>query len=165
MRQSFPLLVPRSYPQHPVCAGCCPPLLGAGPSRRSLCVSCPACLVPYPGSPWSASTRFFLHDIGLPSCGPGRRSAKPVQRLQSGVLFEAAVMSSWSGPPGGSPPRSLLPIRLPPYGSRDFSLRASRGLLPSYAPDMLAVRIEQWTAEDFHLIRSAALSAAPRTTY
>ena len=28
-----------------------------------------------------------------------------------------------------------------PYGSRDFSVRASRGLLPSHAPDMLTVRI------------------------
>ena len=32
-----------------VCAGCCQPLLGEGPSRRSLCASVPACLDPYPG--------------------------------------------------------------------------------------------------------------------
>ena len=66
MRQSSPLLVPRWYPQHQVFAGCCQPLLGGGLSRRYLCASFPACLDPYPGSSWSASTRFFLHDIGLP---------------------------------------------------------------------------------------------------
>jgi hypothetical protein len=44
-----------------------------------------------------------------------------------------------------------------------FYVRASRGSLPPHAPDMLAVRIGQLTAEDFHLIRCAALSAAPRT--
>jgi len=99
----------------------------------------------------------------FPSFGPGRRSAKPVQRFQYGALFEATVISLCSGPQVCSPPRSLLPIRCPPYGSRDFSIRASRGLLPSHAPDMLAVRIGQLTAEDFHLIRYAALSAAPRT--
>jgi len=49
------------------------------------------------------------------------------------------------------------------YGSRDLYVRASRGLLPPHASDMLAVRIGQLTAEDFHLIRYAALSAAPRT--
>ena len=99
----------------------------------------------------------------FPSFGPGRRSAKPVQRFQYGALFEAAVICSCSGPQVCSPPRSLLPIRLTLYGSCDFSIRASRGLLPPHAPDMLAVRIGQLTAEDFHLIRYAALSAAPRT--
>jgi len=99
----------------------------------------------------------------FPSFGPGRRSAKPVQRFQYGALFEAAVISPCSGPQVCSPPRSLLPIRPAPYGSRDFSIRASRGLLPPRAPDMLAVRIGQLTAEDFHLVRYAALSAAPRT--
>jgi hypothetical protein len=66
MRQSSTLLLPRWYPQHEVCAGCRQPLLGEGPSRRCLCASFPACLDPYPGSLWSASTRFFLHNIGLP---------------------------------------------------------------------------------------------------
>jgi hypothetical protein len=38
-----------------------------------------------------------------------------------------------------SPPRSLLPLRFPPYGSRGFYIRASRGSLPPHAPDMLTV--------------------------
>ena len=46
-------------------------------------------------------------------------------------------------------------------GSRGFSIRAPHGSLPPRAPDMLAVRIGQLTAEDFHLLRFAALSAAP----
>jgi hypothetical protein len=75
----------------------------------------------------------------FPPFGPGRRSAKPVQRFQYGALFEATVISLCSGPQVCSPPRSLLPIRCPPYGSRDFSIRASHGLLPPRAPDMLTV--------------------------
>jgi hypothetical protein len=97
----------------------------------------------------------------FPPCGPGRRSTLSVQRLQHGALFEAAVLSSCSGPQGCSPPRSLLPRRHRPHGSRGFYVRASRGSFPPHAPDMLAVRIGQLTAEDFHLIRLAALSAAP----
>jgi hypothetical protein len=82
----------------------------------------------------------------FPPFGPGRRSAKPVQRLQYGARFEAAVIASCSGPQVCSPPRSLLPIRHTPYGSRGFSVRASHGLLPPRAPDMLTVRIGQLTA-------------------
>ena len=48
-------------------------------------------------------------------------------------------------------------------GSHGVSIRASHGSLPPRAPDMLAVRIGPWTAEDFHLLRCAALSAAPLT--
>src|SRR6516162_8958701 len=60
-----------------------------------------------------------------------------------------------------SPPRSPLPLRHRPQGSRVFSIRAEPASLPSQASDMLAVRTRQLTAEDFHLFRLAALSAAP----
>jgi hypothetical protein len=50
----------------------------------------------------------------FPPFGPGRRSTMPVQRLPYGALFEAVVISSCSGPQVCSPPRSLLPLRLPP---------------------------------------------------
>jgi hypothetical protein len=92
----------------------------------------------------------------FPSFGPGRRSATPVQRFQYGALVEAAVIHSCSGPQVCSPPRSLLPIRQTPYGSRDFYVRASRGLLPPHAPDMLSVRIGQLTVWGLapHQIRS-----------
>jgi len=75
----------------------------------------------------------------FPPFGPGRRSTMSVQRLQYGALFEAVVISSCSGPQVCSPPRSLLPLRFPPQGSRGFSVRASRGSLPPHAPDMLTV--------------------------
>jgi hypothetical protein len=105
-----------------------------------------------------------LKTSAFPSFGPGRRSTMSVQRLQHGALVEAAVLRSCSGPQVCSPPRSLLPLRHTPHGSRGFYVRASRESLPPHAPDMLAVRIGQLTAEDFHLIRCAALSAAPRTS-
>jgi hypothetical protein len=63
-----------------------------------------------------------------PPCGPGRRSTMPMQRLQHGALCEAAGMPSRSGPQVCSPPRSLLPLRRTPHGSRGFYVRASRGL-------------------------------------
>ena len=81
----------------------------------------------------------------FPPFGLGRRSTKPVQRLQYGALFEAAVIRLRSGPQVCSSPRSLLPLRPTPYGSRDFSIRASHGLLPPRAPDMLTVCIGQLT--------------------
>ena len=87
---------------------------------------------------------------------------KSVQRLR-GRPFEAAVLRSCAGPQACSPPRSLLPLRASAVGSRGFSVRASRGLLPPHASDILPVQIGQLTVEDFHLIRCAALSAAPRT--
>jgi hypothetical protein len=80
-----------------------------------------------------------LKTSAFPPFGPGRRSTMPMQRLQHGALFEAAVIPSCSGPQVCSPPRSLLPLRFPPYGSRGFSIRASRGSLPPHAPDMLTV--------------------------
>src|SRR5271154_3707795 len=41
-----------------------------------------------------------------------------------------------------SPPRSFLPLRILPQGSRGFYVRAYRALLPPHAPDMLTVRIQ-----------------------
>src|ERR1035437_2231000 len=41
-----------------------------------------------------------------------------------------------------SPPRSFLPLRILPQGSRDFYIRAHRASLPPHVPDMLAVRIQ-----------------------
>ena len=63
----------------------------------------------------------------VPPCGPGRRSTRPMPRLPHGARGEAAGMPSRAGPQVCSPPRALLPLRLPPSGSRGFSSRASRG--------------------------------------
>ena len=108
-----------------------PDVISAHPSLRAWTPTPAARVVHVPVSSHTTSA--------FPSFGPGRRSAQPVQRFQYGALFEAAVISSCSGPQVCSPPRSLLPIRPTPYGSRDFSIRASRGLFPPHAPDMLTV--------------------------
>jgi hypothetical protein len=94
---------------HQVCAGCGQPLLGGGPSRRCLCVSFPACLDPSPGGSWSASTRFFLHDIGLPlvrtrSARRTARTAISVRRPSRGcshfLMFRpAGLLATQIAPP------------------------------------------------------------------
>jgi hypothetical protein len=61
-----PLRGPRGYPHHPVCAGCCQPRRGAGPSRRSLCAAVPPCVAPSPGGACGARTRVCPPDSGLP---------------------------------------------------------------------------------------------------
>src|SRR5215510_504592 len=139
----------------PCCEKDLPDVISAYLSPRAWTPTPAARGVPLPVS--SSTTAAF------PSCGPGRRSAMPVQRFPYGALFEAAIISSCSGPQVGSPPRSLLPIQLHRMAAVTFPSEPPRGLLASHAPDMLAVRIGQLTAEDFHLIRCAALSAAPRT--
>src|SRR5262249_37315339 len=118
MRQSFPLLMSRSYPQHPVCAGCCQPLLGEGPSRRYLCVSVPACLDPYPGSSWSASTRFFLHDIGLPLVRTGSALSKARTAISVRRAFRGCSHFSMFRPTGMlatqlAPPDTACPVWQP----------------------------------------------------
>jgi len=89
MRQSSTLPLPTDYPWS---TGLCR-LLSAPAGRRTfptlLCTSFPACLDPYPGSSWSASTRYFLHDIGLPRVRTGSalsniRTATSVRRVFRG---------------------------------------------------------------------------------
>jgi len=71
----------------------------------------------------------------------GRRSASVLRITTSrrGV-FEAADIPLCSGLQVCSPPRSFLPLRILPQGSRGFYVRAYRA--PSHAPDMLTVRIQ-----------------------
>ncbi len=74
-----------------VFAGCYQPQLRRGPSRGYLCLSFPACLVLYPGSPLGAFARFFPRDIGLPYVNT--RSALhiiPDSYFNRGVYFVAA---------------------------------------------------------------------------
>jgi hypothetical protein len=83
-------------------------------------------------------------------------SARPrISGLQSFTHVQARRFACHSGRSYHRIPRTL--------GSHGVSIRASHGSLPPRAPDMLAVRIGQLTAEDFHLLRFAALSAAPLT--
>ncbi len=93
-----------------------------------------------------------------PWVGFPQRSA---ERLHSGGSFEIVaipyVQASWFVRHPGLSYR----CGQEPQGSHDFSVRAEPVSLPSQASDMLAVRTRQLTAEDFHLMRLAALSAAP----
>ena len=82
--------------------------------------------------------------VGFPRIAPQRDFLRRVFRdrrycLRSGLLV-------------CSPPRSPLPLRPKAQGSRDFSTRANHASLPLRASGMLAVRIRQLTAEDFHLL-------------
>jgi hypothetical protein len=93
--------------------------------------------------PRSAYTCFFLRVIGLPPERSGSASRFfPRIRLLAGGVFEAADISLCSGLRVCSSPRSFLPLRNVPQGSRDFYIRAERASLPLHAPDMLADRIQ-----------------------
>lgn len=80
--------------------------------------------------------------------GAARQHAHiPYGDFCTGILLGAADIRSCSGLWVCSPPRSLLPPGLiETRGSRGFYVRASHGLLPCRASDMLAVRIGQLTA-------------------
>lgn len=125
-------------------------LLAVGPSRRYLRESFSRCLDPYPGAPHGASTRFFPWDIGLPHFLSGSACHKsPAQRRRCGGCSRGCSHSLMFRPPG------LLATQVVPTawygshtkGSRDFYVHAYLGSLPHRAVDMLAVRIEQLTAE------------------
>jgi hypothetical protein len=99
---------PHLYPV--VFAGCCQPLLGDGPSRRSLRESVSACLALYPGASPGAHTRFFPGDIGLHCLGISSATHNdPYSDFGTGRISELSVIRSCSGRRICSPPRSLLP--------------------------------------------------------
>src|SRR4029453_14674120 len=85
-----------------------------------------------------------------PWVGFPHRSAESLHRGGSfEIVTIASVQASWFARPPGLSYR----CGQEPQGSRDFSVRAEPVLFPAQAADMLAVRIRQLTAEDFHLIR------------
>src|SRR5215475_2812070 len=59
-----------------------------------------------------------------------------------GLVIEVAAISLCSGLTVCLPPRSLLPLRVNPQGSRDLYIRAERALLPSHSSDMLSARLQ-----------------------
>ena len=77
----------------------------------------------------------------FPNRGVGRLPATTREiRLLAEAFFVAADISLCSSLRVCSPPRSFLPLRILPQGSRDFYIRAHRASLPPHVPDMLAVR-------------------------
>jgi hypothetical protein len=145
-RQTSSLCAARGVLLSPVWAGGCEPLRHRGPSRRSRCASFLACLAPSPGGSCGAWARCFPHDNGLPPVRNGSAlHERPSSDFRRDAPIGAAVMRACAGSHVCSPPRSLLPIRPTSYGSRGVSVRASRGLFPPHAPDMLTVRIEPLT--------------------
>ena len=111
----------------------------------------------------SAHTRYFLsqHRPSPPRTQVGMPERSTL-RLLSGPVFRDDSHSFMFRPP------SLLATQIAPtvadqspQGSRGVYIRAERMSLPSYASDILVVRIGQLTTGDSHPIRLAALSAAP----
>ena len=146
-----------------VSAGCNQPLLLAGPSRRYLCESFPACLGPCHGGPVECIC-LFLPPRHRPSPVHyrGRLPAFPRPNdFMTDRLFETAAISLCSGPQVCSPPRSFLPLRLSPQGSRGFYIRAEHASSPPHASDMLTTCPGNWWCGDLHPTRFTALSAAP----
>jgi hypothetical protein len=94
----------------------------------------------------------------FPTLGPGRRLAISIQQLSYGLVFEAAVIHSCSGPQICSPPRLLLPQHLAVPGSRGFYFHAYLGLLPPRAVDMLTVRFGQLTVRGLSPLKIRSLA-------
>jgi hypothetical protein len=165
MRRTKTLPPPRAFPLRQwVFAGCRKSLLGSGPSQRYLRESFPGCLVLYPGGSPGAYARFFPVDNGLPreeANGSASHHTPPSDFTAGRDFRDDGHANMCSGLQVCLPPRSLPPQQLAPLGGRGVYVRAECLWLPSCTSDMLAVRLGQLTARDFHPIRLAALSAAP----
>jgi hypothetical protein len=129
-RRTFPTLSLRIFPY----------VLGPLPRRLVWCI--------YPFLPTRQRPSPRSDRVGAPLCA--------VQRLPYGALFRGCSHSLMFRPIGLLATQIAPTATAIPYGSRDFYVRASRGLLPSHAPDMLTVRIGQLTVWGLapHQIRS-----------
>jgi len=95
-----------------------------------------------PAVPQRALTCFFRCVIGLPHEGLGRLPANcPLETTSCGTLISGRQIFLYV--PASNfvlPPRSSLPLRVLPQGSRGFYVRAERASFPPHAPDMLTAR-------------------------
>ncbi len=85
----------------------------------------------------------------------------PLSNFRADVYFAAVVISYVQSSRFACPPDCSHRHGSTPRGGQGVYVRAEHVSLPSHASDMLAVRTRQLTAEDLHLIRLTALSAAP----
>ena len=135
------------------CAGCCQPRLGGAPSRRSLCVSVPACSAPSPGRSWSAFTRFFLHHLGLPLVRTGSARRKARTALAVRRPFRGCRPCCLCRPTGvlhpDRPPDTASTVWQPDFPSEPL------WLFTPHAPDMITVCIGPLRHGDLHPIRNA----------
>ena len=152
MRPTSILSQPRFYP----CALSLCRLLRAPAGRRPFPALSPRIFLQVPGPLPRSSLRCtcsLLPTGHRPSPFPNRvgTAQNPARRLPYGAWFSGlqsfthVQAPGFARHPGRSHRRSgsLDPIR----GSRDFYVHAELGSLPPRAVDMLAVRIEQLTAE------------------
>ena len=131
-----------------VFAGCHQSLLPAGPSRRYLPRIFPWMLDPVPRRFTACS---YLFSSAVSSAFPTRSwvgftAIFPLETTSCGTQISGRQIFLYV--PASNfvlPPRSSLPLRVRPQGSRGFYLRAERASLPPHAPDMLTVRIRQLT--------------------
>jgi hypothetical protein len=97
-----------------------------------------------PAVPPRALACFFRGVLGLPHKELGRLPANcPLETTSCGPLISGRQIFLYV--PASQfvlPPRSSLPLRVLPQGSRGFDVRAERASLPPHAPDMLTVRIQ-----------------------
>ncbi len=128
-RRTFPTLSLRLFPY----------VLGPLPRRLVWCS--------YPFLPTRQRPSPREDRVGAPQCPYSDFSTAPIARLQS---FADVQARRFARHPGRSYRHKT------PCGSRGFSIRASHGLLPPRAPDMLTVRIGQLTVWGLspHQIRS-----------
>src|ERR1700724_1227243 len=114
---SFPTLSLRIFPW----------MLDPVPRRYTVCshLFLPRCHRPSPREEW----------VGCP------RMPHELRLLMEGD-FRGCRYSFMFRPPSLLAPRSFLPLRVLPQGSRGFYIRAYRALLPPHAPGMLTVRTQ-----------------------
>jgi len=95
-----------------------------------------------PAVPLLALTCFFRSVIGLLPGRMGSASRFVPQDDFSRAVFRGCRYSVMFRPPILFAPRSSLPLRILPQGSRGFYVRAYRASLPPHAPDILTVRLQ-----------------------
>src|SRR5262249_12292764 len=147
-------------PDDPCTTGLCR-LLSAPAGRRTFPTFSlrifPSVLGPLPRRlVWCLSPFLPTRQRPSPRSDRGGAPLWAVQRLPYGALVRGCSHALMFRPSGLLATQIAPTDPAVPYGSRACYVRASRGLLPAHAPDMLTVRSGQWTVGGLapHPIRS-----------